>query len=181
MRNKTKQMVYAALLVALAIIIPIQFSFLRITIPPFTATLLSHVPMFIGMIISPMVAITVGVGSALGFMFVSTPVVVVRAMTHILVGYVGAKIVLKTQSYLKATIITAPLHGLAEAIVVIPFIGFDLYQLIIVTAVGTILHHAVDASITGVLLKSIAGAKNTSIYNLFGTEKVAISKSEKAA
>ncbi|MGL5151521.1 MAG: ECF transporter S component [Clostridium sp.] len=170
MREKTKQMIYAALLTAIAIIIPIQFSFLSIQIPPFSATLLAHLPMFIAMVISPSAAITVGVGSAVGFMFAFPPVVPARALTHILVGYVGAKIINKKKNYLLASIITAPLHGLAEAIVVIPFIGFDLYTLAIVTGVGTILHHAFDATVTGVLLKSIAATKNKDIYSLF-TEK----------
>ena len=57
MNIKVRQMVYAGLLIALAIIIPIQFGFLRIVIPPFTATLAAHVPMMLAMLISPFVAI----------------------------------------------------------------------------------------------------------------------------
>ena len=58
MNNKVKQMVYAGLLTALAIIIPIQFSFLKIFVPPaFTATLAAHVPMMLSMLISPFVAV----------------------------------------------------------------------------------------------------------------------------
>ena len=50
MNNKIRQMVYAGLLTALAIIIPIQFGFLKIIIPPFTATLAAHVPMMLAML-----------------------------------------------------------------------------------------------------------------------------------
>ena len=64
--------------------------------------------------------------------------VVVRALTHIIVGLIGAKIVLKNKNFKKAIIITGPIHGILEALVVIPFIGFDLYKLLIVTGVGTI-------------------------------------------
>ena len=39
MRNKTKQMIYAALLIALAIIIPVIFSGIKVIIGPFTATM----------------------------------------------------------------------------------------------------------------------------------------------
>lgn len=174
MNNKIKKMVYAALLTALAIIIPVQFSFLRVYIPPFSATLASHVPMFIAMLIAPEVAAVVGVGSTLGFLFTGLPMpVVLRAATHILVGYVGARIIIKTRSYVKASIITAPIHGLAEMIVVIPFVGFDLYQLLIVTCVCTIIHHAIDAVISGVLVKAVARAGRKDFYNLLIDSKKA--------
>lgn len=90
MNNKVKQMVYAGLLTALAIIIPIQFSFLKIFVPPaFTATLAAHVPMMLSMLISPFVAVIVGIGSTLGFAITGLPIVVVaRAATHIIVGYI---------------------------------------------------------------------------------------------
>ena len=169
MNNKIKQMVYAALLTALAIIIPIQFGFLKIVMPPFTATLASHVPMMLAMLISPAVSIVVGIGSTLGFLMSGMPMVVVfRAATHILVGYVGAKIIMKSKNYKKATMITAPVHGIAEMIVVIPFIGLDLFQLLIVTAVGTIIHHFIDGAIAYSLAKAMSKARNTDIYNVFG-------------
>lgn len=167
MNNKTKKMVYAALLTALAIIIPVQFSFLRVYIPPFSATLASHVPMFIAMLIAPEVAIVVGIGSTLGFLFTGLAMpVVFRAATHILVGFVGAKIISKTRSYIKASIITAPIHGLAEMIIVIPFIGFDIYQLLIVTCVCTIIHHAIDAVISGFIVKAVTNASRKDFYGL---------------
>ncbi|MBN1042975.1 ECF transporter S component [Clostridium botulinum] len=169
MNNKIKQMVYAALLTSLAIIIPIQFGFLKVVIPPFTATLASHVPMMLAMLISPAVSIVVGIGSALGFLISGMPMVVVfRAATHILVGYVGAKVMIKSRNYMKATIITAPIHGIAEMVVVIPFIGFDLFQLLIVTAVGTIIHHFIDGAIAYSLAKAMSKARKTDIYHVFG-------------
>ena len=172
MNNKIRQMVYAGLLTALAIIIPIQFVFLKITIPPFTATLAAHVPMMLAMLISPFVAVVVGIGSTIGFLIAGSPAfVIARAATHIVVGYVGARIIMKNQSYVKAAIITAPIHGLLEALVVIPFIGLNLYQLLIVTAVGTILHHFVDSTIAYVLIKAIAKARNKNFYNVFGDFK----------
>lgn len=173
MKDKTRQMVYAALLTALAIIIPIQFSFLKVIIPPyFTATLASHVPMFMAMMISPMVGITVGIGSTLGFLFVGLPTpVVFRAATHILIGYVGAKVMLKSESFLKAALITAPLHGLAEALVVIPFVGLDLNKLLIVYFIGAVGHHLVDATIAGTVMELIAKAQNKTIYTLFNKKK----------
>jgi len=44
-------------------------------------------------------------------------------------------------------LITMPLHGILEALVVIPF-GFNLTQAFIVTGLGTMMHHAVDAMIS---------------------------------
>jgi niacin transporter len=168
MNNRTKEMIYAALLTALAIIIPVQFSFLRVVIPPFTATVASHVPMFIAMFVSPMVAVVVGVGSVIGFLFTGLPMpIVFRAATHILVGYIGAMIIKKNKNYIKASIITAPIHGIAEALVVIPFIGLNLNQLIVVTCIGTIIHHAVDSTISYVIVKAISKARRKDIYNTF--------------
>ena len=169
MNNKIRQMVYAGLLTALAIIIPIQFGFLKIIIPPFTATLAAHVPMMLAMLISPVVAIVVGIGSTIGFVLSGTPApVVARAATHIVVGYIGARIIMKNQSYIKAVAITAPIHGLLEMLVVIPFIGFNVYQLLIVTAIGTILHHCVDSVIAYSIVKAVAKARKKNIYNVFG-------------
>lgn len=168
MNNKTKKMVYASLLTALAIIIPVQFSFLRIYIPPFSATLAAHVPMFIAMLISPGVAVFVGVGSTLGFLFTGLgPAIVARASTHIIVGYVGAKIVAKRKNYLMASIVTAPIHGGLEMLVSIPFVGFDLYKLLIVTCVCGMIHHAIDAGITAFIVKSSAKAGKKDFYTLF--------------
>jgi len=172
MNIKIKQMVYAGLLTALAIIIPIQFGFLKIIIPPFTATLAAHVPMMLAMLISPAVAIVVGIGSTIGFVLSGTPApVVARAATHIVVGYIGARIIMKNQSYIKAVAITAPIHGLLEMLVVIPFIGFNVYQLLIVTAIGTILHHCVDSVIAYAVVKAVARSRKKNIYNVFGDLK----------
>lgn len=169
MNNRIKEMTYAGLLTALAIIIPIQFGFLKIYIPPFSATLTAHVPMMLSMFISPFAAIVVGIGSTLGFLISGMPMpVVARAATHIVVGYIGAKIIMQNKSYFKAAAITALIHGILEAVVVIPFVGFNLYQLLIVTAIGGFLHHCVDSIIAYGIVKAVAKSKKKDIYNVFG-------------
>ncbi|EKQ53183.1 MULTISPECIES: hypothetical protein [unclassified Clostridium] len=172
MNNKIRQMVYAGLLTALAIIIPIQFGFLKIVIPPyFTATLAAHVPMMLSMLISPFVAVVVGIGSTIGFLIAGTPApVVARAATHIVVGGVGALIIMKSKSYVKAVAITAPIHGILEALVTIPFVGFgpSVYIILITTVVGAMLHHSADSIIAYAIVKAVAKARNKSIYNVFG-------------
>lgn len=173
-KTKVKELVFAALLIAFAIIIPIQFGFLKVIIPPyFTATIASHVPMFIAMLISPMVAVVVGVGSAFGFFMAAVPApVVARAATHIIVGLVGAVIVLKSKNFKMAILVTGPIHGILEALVLIPFVGL-VYPILITTLVGAIAHHYVDGTIAYVLVNAIAKSRKKSIYTTFVENKAA--------
>ena len=63
---KTREVIYGALLTALALLIPLAFGgYLGFFIPPFSATLASHVPLFLSMLVSPLAAFMVGAGSAL--------------------------------------------------------------------------------------------------------------------
>lgn len=148
----TKKLTIAALLTAAAIIIPF-IVFLKVVIPPFTATLGAHVPMFIAMMIGPEVAIMVGIGSALGFFLNLGPLVGARALMHVIVGVIGAKLIKRNVSFGKVVAITAPIHGLLEGLVVFPFVGADVYNLIIITVVGTILHHIADGFIAQVIVR----------------------------
>lgn len=173
MNNKIRQMVYAGLLTALAIMIPIQFGFLRIFIPPaFSVTIAAHVPLMLSMLISPFVAVVVGIGSTIGFLISGMPApVVARAATHIIVGYIGAKIIIRNKSYITAIIITAPIHGLLEMLVVIPILGIQFNRVLLITAVVYILHHCVDSLIAYSIIKAVAKARNRDIYNVFGDFK----------
>jgi niacin transporter len=155
MKTNVKKLTYAALLTALAIIIPINFGFLKIQIPPFTATLASHVPLFLSMLLGPWVAITVGLGSALGFLITSPAVVAARAFMHVFVGLAGAILIKKKVSLTKVIFITAPIHGILEAIAVIPF-GFTVYKILVVIGVGSMIHHLVDGAIALVLIKALS-------------------------
>lgn len=167
MNNKIRKMVLAALLTAIAIIIPIQFGFLRVVFGPFTATLGSHIPMMIAMLVSPMVALVVGVGSAVGFMITTgAPVIALRALMHAPVGFIGAKIVAKDKNFKKALLITAPIHGVLEAIVV-AFLGFDISFILITVAVGTVIHHGVDSIISYALSTAMAKARRKDLYSAF--------------
>lgn len=156
----TKKLAITALLTALAIVIPFAV-FFKVIIPPFSATLGSHVPMFIAMLLGPKVAIMTGVGSALGFFLNLGPLVGARAFMHVFVGLAGSMLIQKGIYFKKAALITAPLHGLLEMLVVMPFIGLDVYEVLIITGVGTVLHHLADAIISYVIVnilnKSRAG------------------------
>lgn len=159
MKNNIRNLTYTALLTALAIIIPVNFSFLKVYIPPFSATLASHVPMFLSMFLGPFSAVMVGIGSALGFFFTGLPLyVAARAFMHVFVGLTGALLMKKGVSFTKVVFYTAPIHGLLEMLVVIPF-NFSLQFAFITVGIGTVLHHFVDSAITAVLVKSTAFRK----------------------
>lgn len=155
---KTKKYTTIALLVALAIVIPYAV-FFKVIIPPFTATIGSHVPMFISMFLGPKAAILVGLGSALGFTTNLGPLVGARAFMHVFVGLFGSLMLKKGISYTWVAVITAPIHGLLEVLVIAPFVPFDAYSLFIVTGVGTMLHHGIDAIISGVLVNILRKAR----------------------
>jgi niacin transporter len=165
-----RKLTYTALLTAWVIIIPIYFKGLQIIIPPFTATITAHVPIFIAMLLGPEAAVMVALGSALGF-FLSAPIyVAARALTHIIVALVGAIMIKKGKSFTSALIVTAPIHAILEALVVIPF-GFTMYKVLIVVGVGTLLHHTADAIISTVLVKSISKATKKDLIKEFSSSR----------
>jgi niacin transporter len=148
----TRKFTLTALLVALAIVIPFAV-FFKVMIPPFTATIGSHVPMFISMMLGPWAAAMVGLGSALGFFLNLGPLIGARAAMHIIVGAVGAWMIDRGMSFKLVALITAPIHGILEVLVVLPFVDYNAYNLFIITGVGTMLHHGADAAISYVMLK----------------------------
>lgn len=157
MNNKVKKLTYAGLLTGLAIMIPLYFGFLKIVIGPFSATLASHVPIFLSMFFGPATAVVVGVGSTLGFFVAGTPLwIVSRAAMHIFVGLIGASMLKKGISFRKVVFITAPIHGILEAIAVLPFrdaFGWSINFILVSVLIGTILHHLVDGIISASLVR----------------------------
>jgi niacin transporter len=153
-KEKLRKITIGAMLTALAIIIPIQFSFLRIWIPPFSATLASHVPMFISMFISPGVALMVGLGSTIGFFLTAPAVVAARAASHIAAGFLGALLIKNGKSMFTAFSLTLPVHAIIEVLVVIPF-GYTAYNAIVVVGIGTAIHHTMDACIAASVIYAI--------------------------
>lgn len=156
-----RKLTYTALLTAMAMAIPFLVV-LKVQIPPFTATLTAHVPMFISMLLGPGAAIMVGLGSALGFFMNLGAVVGARAFMHVFVGLVGAVFIKKGVPFNKVVVVTAPIHGLLEALVVVPFTGFNAYSIFMIVGVGTILHHAVDGIISAALIKIL---EKVSVYD----------------
>lgn len=153
-----QELLYGALLAALAILIPTVFKgWLQVYIPPFSATLGSHVPTLLAMFISPWVAALVGIGSALGFFITLGPVIAMRAAVHIVIGVMGAHLVRRGYGSIAVVSIIALPHAVLEALVVISF-GFELYTALVVVGLGTALHHGVDSVIALALKGSLAKA-----------------------
>ena len=152
---RTKDIVLTALLIAIGIIIPVYFSFLRVTLPPaFTATIMAHVPIFIAMFISPWAALFTAIGTTLGFLFTTPPVVAIRAASHVVFALVGAWMIRKRHNLVVIGVVTALLHALFESLVVYLFLvlGFMpaaegttiLEASFYVTGVGTLIHDIID-------------------------------------
>ncbi len=148
---RARDLAIGALLAAFALLIPLTFTFLRVMIPPFTATLASHVPIMLAMLIGPSVALIAGLASTVGFLLALGPVIAARAFIHVIFGVVGAYLVRSGLTFWAVGLIVLPIHALGEALVVVPF-GWNLYRAGVVVGVGTALHHIVDLLITfGVL------------------------------
>ena len=89
-KKRIQEMTFAALLTAIAILIP-SIMPIKLIIPPASYTLGSHVPIFLAMFISPWVAAFVILASSLGYFMAGYPIVIVfRAFSHIIFGFLGA-------------------------------------------------------------------------------------------
>ncbi|MBQ9757497.1 MAG: ECF transporter S component [Clostridia bacterium] len=164
----TKDMAITALLIAFGIIIPTMFSGLRVYIPPFSATLTAHVPVFVAMFISPMSAIFTSLGTTVGFIFAGLdPAVTARAFSHIIFAIVGAFMFKKGISIVLTGVVTMVLHAIFEALVSLLFLsagwsasnGNMFYIAFYVTGIGTLVHHIIDYIIAVVLVSALSKTK----------------------
>ena len=89
----TKEVIMAALLCAIGIMIP-MISPIKIVLEPASFTLASHVAIFIAMFISTKVALLVTVGTTIGFFIGGFPIVVVaRALSHLVFVIFGMSLI----------------------------------------------------------------------------------------
>lgn len=168
MKNKTRELVLAAILTALAIII--TYSPVKLNLPFFTLTLGAHVPTFLAMFVSPWVAIMSVIGSCIGF-FLAIPapnnlLVVVRAALHIIFVLAGMKMLDKKMNIFLVIILTSFMHALAEGIavylltpVIIPDSTTTSLWAGWIAAAGTFVHHYIDAAIAAPILYALVKAK----------------------
>lgn len=166
------QMVVAGVLCAVAMVVPMFMP--KIVLGPMSFTLASHVPVFLAMFISPVLAVAVSIGATAGF-FMTTPLIIaLRALSHLVFAVMGAWIlqhyprIVSNKWYLAGlSILLAFVHAVSEVLVVTPFflggMGFNTNQLAQGYAVsviglvggGTFIHSLVDFSLAYLLWRAI--------------------------
>lgn len=162
----------SALLIAVGIVIPMFFP--KVSIPPASFTLASHVPVFLAMFISPAVAAAVALGTTLGFTLSGLPLIIaLRAATHLVFALVGA-FYLKRFSQTLASLpksqvfsfFIALLHAAGEVVVVTLFYfggsveGNYVTSVVLLVGVGTVVHSMVDFAISLVIMRALSQQKN---------------------
>lgn len=171
-RNQATKLTITALLMAIAIIIPVIMP-VKVVIGPASYTLASHVPIFIAMFFSPSIAILVNLGATVGFFIGGFPIVIVlRALSQVVFVYIGAKILEKNQnkilsSFWKSQLFSLGIgliHALGEMIIVsLFFFGFIgvtdtsngfFYTVFLLVGVGTLVHSMVDFFIAQYIWKA---------------------------
>jgi len=161
-KSNTRRLTITALLMAIAIIIPIVMP-IRVVIGPASFTLASHVPIMMALFFSPSIAVIVSLGATVGFFIAGFPLVVVlRALSQVVFAYIGAEILEKNQNNLLNSfgksqlfsLLIGIIHALGE-IIVVSFFFFGLlgvtdtsdnffYTVILLVGVGTLLHSMID-------------------------------------
>lgn len=144
----------------------------KIVIGPASFTLASHVPVFIAMFFSPFVAVAVVLGTAFGFFISTTPIIALRALSHLIFAFIGAsylqkhpELVLKNGKFTLANgrfqlfnLIIGVIHAAAEMLVVSAFYFMGnmpdtfysqgyLYTIFVLMGVGGLVHSLVDFNI----------------------------------
>ncbi len=147
----------------------------KLILEPASYTLASHVPIFIAMFISPYVAISVALISALGFLLAGIyPIaVVLRALSHIVFVVIGSFMLKKNPRLLSSVkgsvlfgLLMAVIHSVSEVTVVTLFYWgnhmsnayYDkgyLTSVILLVGVGTIIHSMIDFTIAGMVWKPL--------------------------
>lgn len=161
-KANTRRLTITALLVAIAIVIPIIMP-VKIIIGPASYTLASHVPILLAMFFSPSIAVIVALGATIGFFIAGFPIVIVfRALSHVLFALVGAKILENHQEQILGSFgksqlfsfLIGLIHALGETVIVSIFftglIGVQdpgsnfFYSVFLLVGVGTLIHSMVD-------------------------------------
>lgn len=147
---KSRELALGGLLTALALIIPFAFrgTPLQLFIPSldYSATFASHVPEMLSMLVSPLAAAMVGLGSTIGFTLTLNVVIGARAFTHAVWGVVGALMIRRGSPFWLALVVALPIHAIGEGLVVW-WLGPGLQAGEFVAA-GTAIHHVIDSFIS---------------------------------
>lgn len=147
---RTREISVGGLLTALALIIPFAFrgTPLQLFIPTlqYSATFASHVPSMLSMLVSPLAAAMVGLGSTIGFAITLNVVIGARAFTHAIWGVIGAVMIQRNAPFWLALVVALPIHALGEGVAVW-LLGPGVRAGTLVAA-GTTVHHIIDSLIS---------------------------------
>lgn len=174
-KNKLYHMVLAGLLCAIGIVVPMFMP--RIVLGPMSFTLASHVAVFLGMFISPAVAVAVCIGTTIGFFLTTPAIIALRAASHIVFAFIGAAYLKRNPDIINRPVastvfnfIIALLHAAAEMIIVTPFFmsgalftaeqlanGF-VASVVLLVGLGTVIHSMLDYSISILVWKPLCTA-----------------------
>lgn len=167
--NQTLKLTLTAILIAIGILIP-MISPVKIILEPASFTLASHVAIFIAMFISPGAALTVALGTTMGFFLGGFPIVVtLRALTHVVFVVLGSQLLKKRPSLLnnKGQSILFSLgigivHAVSEiAVVSLFYFGGNMTEgyyaqgfmssVLLLVGIGTVVHSMIDFTIAQVI------------------------------
>jgi niacin transporter len=170
-RSSINQICTAALLIAIGVVIPL-FSPVKVVLEPASFTLASHVAIFVGMFISPSVAVAVSIGTTAGFFLGGfAPVIVLRAASHVIFAFIGAMYLQKHRNILNYPIrsqlfslVIGIIHTVCEVAVVTWFyvggsMGDQYYEqgfirsIVLLVGLGGLVHSMVDFAIALVIVK----------------------------
>lgn len=176
--KKIHTMVLSALLIAVGIIIP-MFMPIKLVIEPASFTLASHVPVIVAMFVSPIVAITVSIGTTIGFLMGGFPIsVVLRAFSHVLWAGIGGwylhqhpQTFKNWKKSLLFILMIGILHALCEVLIITPLYFSDalpaanyakgfLYSIFTLVGIGTIIHSSVDFVLSLIVWKVLVKSSN---------------------
>lgn len=170
--NRLQVLITEALLCAIGIVIPMFCP--KIVIGPASFTLASHVPVFLAMFISPGAAVTVSLGTTLGFFLAGfQPVIVLRALSHLIFSVLGAFWLRRAPGILTSAkgaslfgFAVSVVHAACEVVVVTFFFFGDqlskaTYQsgyftgVLLLVGLGGVVHSMIDYAISLAVWKPV--------------------------
>ncbi len=167
-KMSVREITIGALLIALAILIPNVMP--KVVIGPASFTLGSHVPLFIAMFFSPLLAVMVAIGTTIGFFMSSLPIIItLRAASHLVFAVLGAwylqkhpetvltkgKFQLVNPRFQLYNLVIGLIHSAVEVLVVLAFNLVDsgsyqggaFYFFFVLMGIGGLIHSLVDYNI----------------------------------
>ena len=168
--NKTKfsakDISVAAMLTALALLIPMIMPFKLVLEPVFSATFAAHVPGILAMFVGPFAVVGTALGSAVGFGLTINIWVAMRAFVHMFFGLWGCQLLKKNYNIFLVILLTGLMHAGSEMLVgliSLPFVVTPakgiLFYILVTVGLGTFIHHCIDFAISLVILGALKSAK----------------------